>query len=361
MRKKVKLFMTIASMCLAVAVLCFGVLSATQVSYTIGGSISYEVDDVFVKINTKIYSTPNQKTESEMNTDIITLSSKTFTQIEAITDYTLTQTMVEYTSNGAESSNTHTAKDSSNNGAKIDYKENAYTYYIVINVENLSPSKSVYAYLSEDISLNSNANTTVATNKKQDAIAKGETSKNIVIGFSLKDKKTSIPSDITFTSNLVVDYEGNSPLKGYIFEVLDSSSKTIKLTSYTGSASNLEIPSTVSISADGSFIEGSDYTVTQIAEEAFKGNTSLVSVVVPSSVTRIGAYAFDGCTSLTSATLNEKDETIDYVYWWAITDVSESTAYKSTYLNDAVTNATYLTTTYKDKSFIQKRGPNITK
>lgn len=360
MRKKAKLFMTIASMCLAVAVLCFGVFSATQVSYTIGGSISYEVDDVFVKINTKIYSTPNQKTASEMNTDITTLASKTFTQIEAITDYTLTQTMVEYTSNGAESSNTHTAKDSSNNGAKIDYKENAYTYYIVINVENLSPSKSVYAYLSEDISLSSNANTILATNKKQDAIAKGETSKNIVIGFSLKDKKTSIPSDITFTSNLVVDYNGLGAFSDFKFEILDSSSKTIKLTSYAGSASNLEIPSTLSISADGTFVEGSDYTVTQIAENAFKGNTSLVSVVVPSSVTSIGAYAFDGCTSLTSATLNDKSDTEFFVYWWAITGVSESTTWNSTYLTDAKTNAIYLTTTHKDKSFIQKSGPNKT-
>ena len=45
--KKFKLTMTVATMCLALAVLCFGVFSATNITYTIGGSISYEVNDVF--------------------------------------------------------------------------------------------------------------------------------------------------------------------------------------------------------------------------------------------------------------------------------------------------------------------------
>lgn len=48
--KKFKLFASIASMCMALAVLCFGVYSAQNVTYTIGGSISYEVTDVFVEI-----------------------------------------------------------------------------------------------------------------------------------------------------------------------------------------------------------------------------------------------------------------------------------------------------------------------
>ena len=39
--KKVKLFTTIASLCLAVALMAFGVYAATQVSYTVKGNISF--------------------------------------------------------------------------------------------------------------------------------------------------------------------------------------------------------------------------------------------------------------------------------------------------------------------------------
>jgi predicted lipoprotein with Yx(FWY)xxD motif len=42
---------------------------------------------------------------------------------------------------------------------------------------------------------------------------------------------------------------------------------------------------------------------TQIADGALSGQTSLVSVIIPSTVTRIGGIAFSGCTSLTSVTI----------------------------------------------------------
>lgn len=45
-------------------------------------------------------------------------------------------------------------------------------------------------------------------------------------------------------------------------------------------------------------IEGVDYTVTKIAEDAFKGNTELTEVTIPGTVTTIGAGAFEGCTNL---------------------------------------------------------------
>ena len=45
------------------------------------------------------------------------------------------------------------------------------------------------------------------------------------------------------------------------------------------------------------------YTVTIIANEAFKNATKLKTVSVPSTVTKIGKQAFYGCTALTTATL----------------------------------------------------------
>ena len=50
--KKLKLLSSITLMCLAMAILCVGVLSAVDVTYSIGGSINYEIQDVYVKIKT---------------------------------------------------------------------------------------------------------------------------------------------------------------------------------------------------------------------------------------------------------------------------------------------------------------------
>ena len=45
-------------------------------------------------------------------------------------------------------------------------------------------------------------------------------------------------------------------------------------------------------------IDGIEYTVTEIAEDAFKGNTELTEVTIPGTVTTIGSGAFGGCTNL---------------------------------------------------------------
>ncbi len=42
MKRKVKLFASIASLCLAVALMAFGVYAATQVTYNVTGSVSFE-------------------------------------------------------------------------------------------------------------------------------------------------------------------------------------------------------------------------------------------------------------------------------------------------------------------------------
>ncbi|MDE5756493.1 MAG: leucine-rich repeat protein [Clostridia bacterium] len=45
-----------------------------------------------------------------------------------------------------------------------------------------------------------------------------------------------------------------------------------------------------------------DYAVTKIRASAFKGNTRIKEIIIPTSVTTIEAYAFEGCNSLTIKT-----------------------------------------------------------
>ena len=72
---------------------------------------------------------------------------------------------------------------------------------------------------------------------------------------------------------------------------------------YTGTDTDVVIPSRYSISEDGEVIAGDDYSVTSIGVYAFSGYTGLTSITIPASVTSIGRSAFSGCTGLTSITI----------------------------------------------------------
>ena len=67
---------------------------------------------------------------------------------------------------------------------------------------------------------------------------------------------------------------------------------TAKITGYTGSDTDITIPSQI----DG-------YTVTSIGDRAFEDCTSLTSITIPDSVTTIGGLAFESCIRLTSITI----------------------------------------------------------
>ena len=100
------------------------------------------------------------------------------------------------------------------------------------------------------------------------------------------------------------------------------------LTSYNGSAANFTIPS----------------NVTSIGKYAFKDNDTLQQVTIPSNVKSIDNYAFSGCSELTSVTFEDKNN------WYHCTNI-QCTELDA--LNDAETNATYLTSTYVKKRIIK--------
>lgn len=76
---------------------------------------------------------------------------------------------------------------------------------------------------------------------------------------------------------------------------------TARIDSYTGSATDLEIPSSI----DG-------YTVTIIGNNAFEGNHNLISVTIPDTVTTIYKEAFAYCSNLQNIALPNSIETIYY-------------------------------------------------
>ena len=86
------------------------------------------------------------------------------------------------------------------------------------------------------------------------------------------------------------------------------------ITKYVGSEEKVSIPEEI----DG-------YCVVAIGSSAFKGNTSIKSVVIPSSVTTIGSNAFQNCTSLSGITLPESLTTIGSNAFYSATALTELT------------------------------------
>ena len=198
--KKTKLLLSLAMMCLSIAVLCFGVLAATSVTYSISGTISYEVNDVFVKINTSVYAIAEQQDkttviatvkgmESVSQENSLSINSKT---------YTRTQTMDEYDSTNADTGSA-TGIDLTYGGTK-----GYYTYYIVINIQNLSASKNVSAYIEEGENMSAETYSVKTTNLYQNDISFAQ-AKNIVIAYAIKDRTNNI-SDINIDYILHVSY-----------------------------------------------------------------------------------------------------------------------------------------------------------
>ena len=76
------------------------------------------------------------------------------------------------------------------------------------------------------------------------------------------------------------------------YEYISLDDGTVKITGYTGSNTEIVIPSE---------IEG--MAVISVGESAFEDCTGLTSVIIPDGVTSICYEAFSGCSGLTSITI----------------------------------------------------------
>ena len=101
------------------------------------------------------------------------------------------------------------------------------------------------------------------------------------------------------------DNSGSDNTYGLACKILNSTDVAIIAGSekYTG---DIVIPSQVTIS-------GKTYTVTSIANDAFKGCSGLTSITIPSSITSIGSSSFDSCTNLNKVSIS------DMLSWCKIT------------------------------------------
>lgn len=204
--KKLKISLSIVAICLSIAVFCFGVFAATQVTYSIGGTVSYTVTDALVEIKTRVYSSKERATS---DTKLLAMSNyltnKTYIE-NAIENGTLTE-ITKYSDGRLDVNTLQDQREpaiypdqTADTKINIDYSNSNYTWYIVVSITNIADN-IVWANVSKQSftgDFNSYSNYTAGI----DSIAKDET-KTIVIGFSVKDEKTSI-KDATFDYSLTI-------------------------------------------------------------------------------------------------------------------------------------------------------------
>ena len=117
--------------------------------------------------------------------------------------------------------------------------------------------------------------------------------------FELMAKKVLSLASVLMMAGLC--YAASTSKIGELWYSLNSNNRTASVlkaqNSETYTMTNLDIPSSVIDE------NGVEYTVTSIAENAFKNCNSLVSVTIPVTAS-VGSYAFDNCPNLDSVVWN---------------------------------------------------------
>ena len=215
--KKLKLLASLSMLCLSIALLCFGVFAASTVTYTISGTISYDVTDVFCNLDVAVYSCGEIANESTLKTYADAIAAKgaaTSTQTNvtvgsSTTTFTYTSKTGTYRNENAAVSGIIAGSNgvltTSTDGLKLSYTStgSVYSFFVVIKVTNLAskPLKVTSGSVSWGTADNSYHYTSVTST----GIAK-DSSANLVIAMAIKDKKVSISANNAFSIPLTLKY-----------------------------------------------------------------------------------------------------------------------------------------------------------
>ena len=121
------------------------------------------------------------------------------------------------------------------------------------------------------------------TTKTDGNTSSNDTTKDTSVTSAPKEEGAKLPVSDTKAEYVVNSKAGEEPAVEYK-PAADVADKTVT------------VPESVTV-------EGVTYAVNEIADNAFKGNKTVESVVIPKSVKEIGDNAFSGCTKLKSVTI----------------------------------------------------------
>ena len=290
MKKSLKLSLSVCMIVVSLAMLIFGVYAASQVTYSITGSIFYEATGVFATVDTNLYVSTQSvhSAESEINSNSAlfetgnTQVSNTQKLFKSDNLSTFGQnndaTVVGQFENLAINYGPYSIANQGTESEEV----TSYVYYIVMTVKNYGNQEIAFRL---NVTLQeTTANTYIfkSNNSNIDGKSTQEyTEKIFVVAFGIKDVAQDCSSDFTISVTINEDL--------IVPELYTFSGSTLTGTTEYFTGGDITIPS-----------EYNGTTITSIGANAFSGQTNLTSVVIPSSITSIENYAFAGCTNLKS-------------------------------------------------------------
>ncbi|MBO5884610.1 MAG: hypothetical protein J6Q51_02335, partial [Clostridia bacterium] len=163
MKKKFRLFCTIASLCLCLAVFVLGVYASMSVSFKTVGKLSYYVQSAEVEIETRVYSSSKRfADDEELSTQAIAFEYSNFTTINAMTVLgtdTFNKVQIKNLDKGegyevkdTDYVDTYSSQDNENPPEDLDLDINysvsnkVFTYFIITKITN-SGSVPIYVYV----------------------------------------------------------------------------------------------------------------------------------------------------------------------------------------------------------------------
>ena len=118
----------------------------------------------------------------------------------------------------------------------------------------------------------------------------------------------------------------------YVVLIDEENVKYITIISYTGSSTNVVIPSSINVN-------GEDIPVKVITNDAFKDNDTITSVTISDSITTIGE--FSGCSSLTSIYIPDSVTRINYRVFYNCSNLITVTISEGSQLTSIASEAFY--------------------
>ena len=122
MKKRIKLFVTLAVLCFSFAMLAFGVFSAMSVTYKTKGVINYDIENTYVELETRIYSTSIKFDDNAtLKTYAQTCESSNFEELDSNTQTGIQKDGVTHTFNKVQIKNLNKGQDYT--PVETDYKD----------------------------------------------------------------------------------------------------------------------------------------------------------------------------------------------------------------------------------------------
>lgn len=139
--KKQRLFGTIASLCLAISLLAFGVYAAGAVTFNVTNTVTYSFSDVLVDVNAKLYRVSTTNTTIIGSDAVAGLGDDSWTEVEGgVTNGTLKS----YT--GSDGVYTQDAAASTVNSSIAFNMNNSFAYKVEIDFTTVSTSGVTVTY-----------------------------------------------------------------------------------------------------------------------------------------------------------------------------------------------------------------------